>query len=110
MIFKEYQEFVVYPLQADKVRHREDRLNIEHGFRINCAGAYPQDYSPSSEKGAVVPLQHIVLEHDQFEAMQVSDSGHVTIWTRDRVWFLVHEGNDQQIERMKYVPRNPRDD
>ena len=31
----------------------------------------------------------------------------VTIWTRDQVWFLVREGINGKIEKLRYVPGNP---
>lgn len=107
MLFTQYQEFIVFPLDPDKVKSQQDRLNTGQGFRVNTNGVYPPDYTPSSEQGAVVPIEHIVFDNDQFEAMEVTDSGHVNIWTRDRVWFLMREGSNNQIERMKFVQRNP---
>jgi hypothetical protein len=105
MFFKEWKEFVVYPVDSSRVKSREQRLDIANASRIGIDGRYPA--GKSSEMGCVIPLTQIEREGDVFECMEVADYGHVYIWTRDKVWFLAREGNYGRIEKLRYVPRHP---
>jgi hypothetical protein len=109
MQFKEWKEFVTYPGDPTHVKSREQRLDTSKGFRVGADGSYPPEMSqcPAAQRAAVIPLSMIVLEGDEFECMEVSDYGHVFIWTQEKVWFITREGNDWQIEKLRYVPRHP---
>ena len=104
MIYKTYQEFVTYPLFPDKVKSLEDRLDIHKAYR-KLNGRYPEEYSPNSEKGAIIEIDTILNEDDSFEAMEITDFGYVTIWTKNKVWFLTRDHG--KLERLKYIARNP---
>lgn len=106
MLFHEWTDFVVYSLAPNRVRSMSDRLDVSTAYRIGNDGRYATDYSPRSSRGAVVDCS-MVLAGDVFECMEVDEGGRVTIWTRDKVWFLTREGSGGCIEKLRYVPRNP---
>jgi hypothetical protein len=87
MIYREWNEFVTCPLDSERVRSRAERLDT----RLR-------------EGVAVIPLSTILAEGDVFECMEVGDCGDVTIWTRDKVWFLAREGNGGKIENYVMCP------
>jgi len=105
MLFNEWKEFVTYPGDSTRIKSREQRLDTSNAFRIGPDGKYSPEMS--AEGAAVIPLSMIVSEGDKFDCMEVTDHGHVNIWTRDKVWFLTREGNDWRIEKLRYVPRHP---
>ena len=107
MIFREWHDFVVYPLEPDKVSSRAQRLDTSMGHRLQSNGEYGDGYTPSSPRGAVIPLSAVIIEDDQFEAMEIDDYGQVCVWTRDRVWALFRVGNEGGIEKLQYLPRHP---
>jgi hypothetical protein len=109
MLFKEWREFVIYPGDSGRVKSREQRLDTSKAFRIGADGQYPPEMRqcPIAERVAVYPLSKILSGGDTFECMEVSDYGHVYIWTRQKVWFIVHEGIEGRVEKLKYVPRHP---
>ena len=91
MIYYEWKEFVTCPLDSEHIRSRAERL----------------DTSLREGVWRSPPLSTILGPGDVFECMKVGDFGEVMIWTRDRVWFLAREGYGGQIEKLRYVPRNP---
>jgi len=109
MLFKEWKEFVTYPGDSARVKSREQRLDTSNAFRVGPDGKYPSEMfqCPPAERAAIIPFSLIVSEGDEFDCMEVTDYGHVHIWTRDKVWFLTREGNNFQIEKLRYVPRHP---
>jgi hypothetical protein len=109
MIFREWQDFVTYPLDPDRVRTKGERLDTSAAFRRGLDGKYPQDYGPSSSRGAIVDLGMIVYESDVFESMEVNDYGDVLVWTRHKVWLLLRR-NTAGMEKLIYVPRHPPQD
>src|SRR5258707_962514 len=106
MIFREWQEFVTYPLNPDRVRTKAERLDTSVAFRRGRDGKYPQDYEAPSSKGAIIDLAMIVSDGDVFESMEVTDYGDVLIWTRQKVWLLLRM-NTSGMEKLIYVPRHP---
>ena len=109
MLFNEWKEFVVYPLDSDRVSTREQRLNTTNAFRIGPDGQYPPEMRecPATERAGVIPLSQIVSKDDAFECMDIADYGYVCIWTRQKVWFLAREGSEGRIEKLRYVLRHP---
>jgi len=108
MLFHEWKEFITYPLDSNRIRSRAERFDTSKGFKLGPDGKYPSDYSDGKgEKPAVIPLSTIIVGDDVFECMEISDSGWVVIWTREKVWYLAREGNSSQIEKLRYVPRHP---
>jgi hypothetical protein len=108
MIFHEWKEFVVYPLDSGRAHTLEQRLDTSRAFRIGPDGQYPPEYSEAGvDRAAVIPLSTFLSGNDAFECMEIDDSGWVVIWTKRKVWFLAREGNDWRIEKLRCVPRNP---
>jgi hypothetical protein len=106
MIFREWQEFVTYPLDPDRVRTKAERLDTSAAFRRGRDGKYPQDYEAASSRGAIIDLGIIVYDGDDFESMEVNDYGDVLVWTRQKVWLLLRK-NTAGMEKLIYVPRHP---
>lgn len=106
MIFREFQEFVTYPLDRDRVRTRAERLDTSKASRLGPNGRYPEDYLASKGDGAVIGVDQIVWEGDIFECMEVDDYGNVCIWTQLRVWVLLRK-ETANLEKLIYVPRHP---
>jgi len=85
-------------------------MDTTKGFRIGPDGKYPPEfYEGGAERLVVIPMSNVVVKDDVFECMEIDDLGYVTIWTKDRVWFLVREGNGGLIEKLRYVQRHPSD-
>ena len=101
MLYKEWVDFVTFPLDAEKCYSREQRLNLSEAVSVDSP-----DYTPElgTEKGVITPKQFIFFEDDEFEAMEITDYGHVFIWTDKKVWTLHNAGG---LERLLYVPRHP---
>ena len=89
-VYREWKGFVTFPSDSGRVRSRAERLDTS-----------------VREGAAIIPMSMILGEDDAFECMEVDDGGYVRIWTRDKVWFLVREGINGKIEKLRYVPRNP---
>jgi hypothetical protein len=108
MRFDEWKEFVTCPMNSARIRSREERMDTTKGFRIGTDGKYPAEFSEcGTDRLAVIPISIIVQKDDIFDCMEIGDSGCVTIWTKQRVWFLAREGNDGIVEKLRYVQRNP---
>ena len=90
MLSREWQDFIIYPLDSTRVRSRAERVDL------------------SPREGAVVcPRSTILRWEDVFEGMEIGEHGQVTIWTRDKVWFLATDGNEDRIEKLRFLPRHP---
>ena len=107
MKFNEWQDFVRYPKNANKVTSRSDRLDTSRAFYPEADGQYSQEFFSSSDNGAVVQIEDILWDDDEFEAMEIDDLGHVLIWTRDRVWFFARQGKEGTVEKLIFLQRNP---
>ena len=60
------------------------------------------------ERGWLITLDFILFDsEDSFEAMRVDKTGHVTVWTKKRVWFTRFQGDEVVVDKMVYVDRNP---
>ena len=90
MLFHQWKDFTIHPLDSSRIRSRAERLN-----NLGGDGAF------------VVQISTILVRDDIFECMEIADGGHVTIWTRDKVWFLTRDGVGGQIEKLRYIPRHP---
>ncbi len=90
MLFQEWKEFITYPTDSSRVRSRAKRMGLSGG-----------------QSAAVIPLSLIIGGDDTFDCMEIDDYGHVTIWTKQKVWFLTRDGVGGQIEKLRYVPRHP---
>ena len=90
MLFHEWKEFITYPADSSRVRSRAERMNV-----------------PGPQGSAVILLSTIVVGDDTFDCMEIDDAGRVTIWTKQKVWFLTRDGADGRIEKLRYVPRHP---
>ncbi len=104
MLFNEWVDFVVYPLDSNKVLNREQRLDTSKAIYVTDL-----DYTPEigTEKGTIFTKDQIIFdfEDDEFETMWVSETGKIVIWTKKRVWTLYCRIDG--MERMIYLPRNP---
>ena len=109
MLFYEWKDIALYPLNSSYVKNIQDRLNISHGFKLNANGQYPPEYfeqHPESQC-AIIELKTLLFDSDEFEALEIGEYGWVQIWTKNKIWFLITEGNDNRIERLKFLNRNP---
>ena len=104
MLFREWKDFVSFPLDPNRVRTRDERLDTSNAYRRDRDGKYPQDYKP--DRGAVIDLGVVLSDDDAFECMEVTDYGDVTIWTRDKVWHLLRK-NTNHMEKLLYLHRHP---
>lgn len=100
MIYKEWIDFVSYPLDPNKITSREQRLDL-------ADAVVPTSPHYKIENGAIITKEFIHLEYDndEFEAMAISDYGDVCIWTKKKVWFLLRRG--EMMEKMMFVQRHP---
>jgi hypothetical protein len=105
MFFKEWQDFVTYPLDPERVRTSAARLDTSVAFHRGPDGRYPKDYKPS--KGAVIDRDVVVKGDDVFEGMCVDNLGHMQIWTRQYIWLLVRDGKSGGIEKLRRWSRHP---
>ena len=104
MFYKEWIDFVVFPLDSNKCLTREMRLDIS-----NAVSVRDSNYSPElgTKKGVIFPKHNIFFDNDKFEKMFISDLGQVVIWTKKRVWGLYRL---EAMERMQFLPRHPDSD
>ena len=89
---------------GERCNTRADRLNVFGAVNTRT------EKVPLEElwrRGLIVTQEDISYPGDMFEAMRVDDYGHVTIWTRNRVWFMRLEGAEVIIEKLQCVDRNP---
>jgi len=109
MLTYEWKDIALYPLNSNYVKSSEDRLNICKGFRLGSNGQYPEEYfeQKPDEQCAIIELSSLLESNDKFEALEIDESGWVQIWTKNKIWFLVNEGNENIIERLKFLRRNP---
>ena len=96
MLYKQWVNIAIYPLEPDHIQSREQRLSTE-----NLMDAFGDDYHPG-EPGFLT-LSPMLLENEQFEAMEIDDYGHVIIWTNKRVLSILQ---DRGIEKVWALPRN----
>ncbi len=99
-VFKHWVDFVVHPSKPGCIYSLAERLDTS------------QAVDPRSEKyewgmKAIIFERDVFGGHDddELEAMEVTEYGGVTIWTRRRVWFVRSEAS--RLETLKYVPRHP---
>lgn len=98
-LFKEWVDFVLWPEQPDQIKTLSERTDITHAQRPeSCA------YTPDSK--AIIQRSMIDREDDPFEAMEISNSGKVTIWTQNKIWQVVTTAKGE-VEKLNSVPRNP---
>src|ERR1044071_1571869 len=58
---------------------------------------------PNRDASRVINLHAV----EGVDCMEIDDAGRVTIWTKQKVWFLTRDGADGRIEKLRYVPRHP---
>ena len=106
MLYKKWIDFVIYPLDSNRVLTREQRLDTSKAIRVTDL-----NYTPDigTERGTVYTKNLIIFDfdNDEFEAIAIGITGSVTIWTRKRVWSLCKL---EVMERMIFFPRNPNSD
>lgn len=102
MFYKEWVDFVIFPLNGDKVTSREQRLDISNAVRVDDESYTPEN---GTECGVIFPKEWIFLDGDEFQEMFVGDDGQVFIWTEKRVWTLYCRLDG--AEKAIYLPRNP---
>ena len=97
-MFREWHDFVTYPLEPERVKTAQERLDTAGKVRVG-----DEDYRV--EDGGVVTEPLLIRDGDVVEAMRVHDSGGgVTIWTKKWVFFLLR---DRGLEKSFFVPRHP---
>jgi hypothetical protein len=106
MLFRQWKDFVSFPLDPDRVRTRDERLDTSRAYRRERDGKYPHDHRPSPDRGLVIDLGVVLYDDDAFECMEVTDYGDVTIWTRDKVWHLFRKSTNR-MEKLMFLSRHP---
>ena len=102
-LYKIWQDFVYYPRDPDRVKTLQERLNVSGALDPNSKDWEPED---AFAHGFIVKIADVVcVAGDEFEAMEVSDGGNVTIWTKHKVFYLNRRCNG--IEKLTSFPRNP---
>jgi hypothetical protein len=101
--YSKWVDFVCYPNDINKAKWtKAGRLDCSKAVRT---GNEQYDESDINERGYVVTEDRILLEDDdEFETMEITESGRVLIFTKKRVWFLYHLEN---MERLMFLPRHP---
>lgn len=101
MFYKEWIDFVSFPLDPYRCNSREQRIDLSSAISTDS-----EEYTPElgTEKGSIVTKDFIIFDNDKFEVMQISDYGKIIIWTTKRVWHLQDQGNR---EKLIFLPRNP---
>jgi exosome complex RNA-binding protein Rrp42 (RNase PH superfamily) len=99
--YKKWVDFVSFPLDSEKCYSSQQRLDL-----TNAVSANTEDYTPEkvAERGIIVTIDQIIIDDDEFEEMQISNYGHVIIWTKKRVWYLQNQGNK---EKLIFISRHP---
>ena len=104
MLFKDWHDFVVYPMDPERVHTRAARIDTSTACRLGPNGRYPDEYSSNKNAGAVIDQTYVTQFGDAFESMEIDDYGSVMIWTRDNVWCI---RRDRGMEKLIFLPRNP---
>lgn len=99
-IFREWHDFVTYPLDPDAVRTEARRLRTD-----DATIATHELNGVAAHQPFLVRKSDIISEPDDaFEAMEVTPYGVVTIWTSKNVWMLLQ---DRGIEKLRFFRRHP---
>ena len=104
MFYKEWIDFVTFPLDSNKVISREQRLDTSTAILVTDS-----DYTPQlgTERGVIFPKELIFFDDDEFETMWFGETGQVIVWTKKRVWNIYIL---EALERMQFLPRSPDSD
>ena len=119
MIYKEWHDIAVFN-DRDRVLTREQRLDTSQALDVpELATARDmmawwgdeeqaaQRHEELRARGWRLTLKTLLFDPEgAFEAMQITDFGFVTIWTRKYVGTL-HHPSTTMIEKLWMVPRNP---
>lgn len=102
MIYREWIDFVIFPLDPNKVLSQKTRLDTSTAVRVS-----DPNYTPelATQEGVIFEKEIILFDDDEFEAIGITDYGDVCIWTKKRVWTLFRRISG--MEKMTYVPRHP---
>lgn len=87
----EWKDFIVFPLDPDRVLTRDARFDLS----LTSAGA------------KAVSKEMVVRPGDEFEAIRVDEVGNVSIWTKNLAWTLLR---DHGTERLTSIPRYPHEE
>jgi len=109
-LFWSWHDFAIYPLDTEAVRTEERRLRTDDAsIAVHQITKDGMKDSPMADIASLQPFlvqkEMIVFEpDDEFEAMEVTPQGGVTIWTKKNVWMLL---KDRGIEKMRFSRRHP---
>ncbi|MFY9221117.1 MAG: hypothetical protein WAQ98_00520 [Blastocatellia bacterium] len=106
MIYREWVDFVMYA-NPNKIQTCEDRLETKNAVSpINKEQLKDISFLMSVSKQGLLLSKSIFLnENEEFEAMEVTENGIVTIWTNQRISKIVQK----TTEGMIFLPRHPPD-
>ena len=100
--FNKWTEFVSYPKDPNRVLTKSARLDCSCTIRI---GKEKPSVADVDKYGWIVTQENVVFENDdEFEVMEIIQSGRVLIFTEKRVRTLRHQGDK---ERLIFLPRHP---
>ena len=110
-IFHEWRDFILYTHgPITRVKSLDHRLDISGGVRITKEdmelgdARYEALRERMYENGFIAVAEDTIPIYDTFEAMGISESGGVVIWTTNAVCTLLQI---RGMEILRYLPRNP---
>jgi hypothetical protein len=97
-VYGEWHDFVVVPRDPERIQTEHERLDISGAGRWDGRS----DQLPDIHR--VVWEDLSFSGNDVFEAMEITPSGGVHVWTRERVWTVFQKYG---MEKLLFVPRHP---
>lgn len=96
MLFREWHDYVTCPLDPQRIQTAAERLNLQ--------GAQEAKTAQDPKAPIRVARDSYLSEGDDFVAMDVSDRGDVTVWTRRQVLRLWRAfGSHRLIDHEKHL-------
>ncbi len=107
-LYKEWHNFTIYP-DFERVSSEAQRLDTSQAIRFKPNT--PSELLRYSEeevarRGALNMEEDFVGPGDEFVAMEINLTGHVSIWTTKHVYQILSDG---WMHRMRRMPRYPPD-
>lgn len=113
VIYKEWVDFVIYTANSRDTQTFTQRLDTSKAVDLDSidpkdTDAITKAVALARERGAIVSKSSVVTGDDQFEAIEITNYGDVTIWTKQKVWRL-HKlrGYECLYEKLLFSPRHP---
>lgn len=102
-LFQKWVNFVIDPLKPGCITSLKERIDTSCGVDPRSPEYKPAMRAIIFEHDILPPLAEFA--NDELDMMEITLYGAVTIWTRNRVWFVANEAG--HIEKLRFVPRHP---